>query len=193
MFNRCHSQYNQGSGREYLAPPLENLVCRFYAKILIKQRIQYQMKIIFYLKRRTYKLLLIEEVLDINLSENKIILNAKMNDGEVYDISFYLNLNKQNNKISVEKDYDASYLKLPVSKLTIGFNKEYAIERVIKDIEDYVYHHNNEDFYIIMNKETCDELYKNNETSSDAPLIMVYEGHKVLIDNSLGFGKGVFR
>ena len=48
------------------------------------------MKIIFYLKRRTYKLLLIEEVLDINLSENKIILNAKMNDGEVYDISFYL-------------------------------------------------------------------------------------------------------
>ena len=56
-----------------------------------------------------------------------------------------------------------------------------------------MYHHNNEDFYIIMNKETCDELYKNNETSSDAPLIMVYEGHKVLIDNSLGFGKVVFR
>lgn len=54
-------------------------------------------------------------------------------------------------------------------------------------------HHNNEDFYIIMNKETCDKLYKNNETSSDAPLIMVYEGHKVLIDNSLGFGKVVFR
>lgn len=94
MFNRCHSQSNQGSRREYLAPPLENLVCRFYAKILIKQRIQYQMKIIFYLKRRTYKLLLIEEVLDINLSENKIILNAKMNDGKVYNISFYLNLNK---------------------------------------------------------------------------------------------------
>lgn len=81
-------------------------------------------------------MLLIEEVLDINLSENKIILNAKTNDGEVYDISFYLNLNKQNNKISVEKDYDAAYLKLPVSKLTIGVNKEYAIERVIKDIED---------------------------------------------------------
>lgn len=68
-------------------------------------------------------MLLIEKVLDINLSENKIILNAKMNDGEVYDISFYLNLNKQNNKISVEKDYDTAYIKLPISKFTIGFNK----------------------------------------------------------------------
>lgn len=158
------------------------------------------MKIIFRLKRRLYKLveLIIKELVDVNLSENKIIFTAEMNDGKVYDISTPLGWDEQNKRVLIETDYDeARYLKIPLLKTTdISINKDYTICRTIDKIKTEI-ENNKTDFYVIVSNDTLDKIRVNIDTVSYRDdvkgMICHYNGYKVLIDNSLGFGDVIFR
>lgn len=131
----------------------------------------------------------IEKIISCKIDQGHINMAAKSENGLYYNIDCKI---EDLDSIRVALNSNGSgTLYIPITQMDISYKKDLIISVVTRTIKKEI-KKNDTDFYIIMNKETCNELYKNKETSPNTS-ILIYEGHKVLIDNSLEFGRVIFR
>ena len=137
--------------------------------------------------------IVIKKIIECKAIDGYIRITVKASDEKFYDINYRLG---DLSDLSFMIEHNKSFLNVPVDKIDIQINKEHTIDHVIEDIVTHLFFHRNDDFYIVMSSKTlyfiktrdfipggkkCD-IYNN-----------YYNGHTILIDDSLQFGEVVFR
>ena len=137
--------------------------------------------------------IVIKKIIECKAIDGYIRITVKASDEKFYDINYRLG---DLSDLFFIIEHNKSFLNVPVDKIDIQINKEHTIDHVIEDIVTHLFFHRNDDFYIVMSSETlyfiktrdfipggkkCD-IYNN-----------YYNGHTILIDDSLQFGEVVFR